>query len=37
VTLFIATDLGLGVLEALGADLPEPDAWAAALRKLLGG
>jgi AcrR family transcriptional regulator len=36
VTLFIATDLGLGVLEALGADLPEPDAWAAALRKLLG-
>lgn len=35
VTLFIATDLGLGVLEALGADLPEPDAWAAALRRLL--
>ncbi len=37
VTLFIATDLGLGVLEALGAELPEPHAWAAALRKLLGG
>jgi AcrR family transcriptional regulator len=36
VTLFIATDLGLGVLEGLGADLPDPEAWAAALRKLLG-
>lgn len=36
VTLFIAADLGWGVLEALGADLPGADQWTQMLRRLLG-
>jgi hypothetical protein len=34
--LLVSADLGLGVLEALGADVPPPDEWAALIRALLG-
>jgi AcrR family transcriptional regulator len=36
VTLLVSADLGLGVLAALDIDLPEPAAWAALLRRMIG-
>jgi len=35
VTLIWSADLGLGVLDALGVDLPDPDAWSGLMRRLL--
>jgi len=35
VTLIWSADLGLGVLAALGVDLPDPSAWSALIRRLL--
>jgi AcrR family transcriptional regulator len=37
VAMLWAMELGIGVLEAAGVDLPKPAAWAAALRQLLEG
>jgi AcrR family transcriptional regulator len=37
VTTLWAMELGLGVLEAAGVDLPKPAAWSAALHQLLEG
>jgi AcrR family transcriptional regulator len=37
VTMLWAMELGIGVLEATGVDLPKPAAWSAALRQLLEG
>lgn len=34
-TLLLAMELGLGVLEATGVDLPEPPVWAATVRQVL--
>lgn len=36
-TLLLAVELGLGVLEATGVDLPTPDAWSATLRQVVEG
>jgi AcrR family transcriptional regulator len=35
VTLLVAVDLGRGVLEALGVEVPEPADWATLIRRLL--
>lgn len=37
VTLLLAMELGLGVLEATDVDLPKPAAWATMVRRLLEG
>jgi len=37
VTLLLAMELGLGILEATGVDLPEPSAWSATVRRVLEG
>jgi AcrR family transcriptional regulator len=37
VTLLWSADLGLGVLDALGVDTPEPEVWAGLIRALLYG
>jgi len=36
-TLLLAMELGLGILEATGVDLPEPSAWSATVRRVLEG
>jgi TetR/AcrR family acrAB operon transcriptional repressor len=36
-TLLLAMELGLGVLEALDVDLPTPSAWSTVVRRLLEG
>jgi len=36
-TLLLATELGLGILEATGVGLPDPAAWAATVRRVLEG
>jgi len=37
VFLLFSAELGLGVLESIGVDLPKPSAWARTIERLLGG